>query len=86
MGFSGDSGPHSRRYIGGGCHKITQTDWTSLNTTAISNSMSSRTHSAPLVWGNSPEVAMRPLTEPDLKISLIRLLKHILYGFRLYNE
>ncbi|KAF5417380.1 MAG: hypothetical protein C5S48_00470 [Candidatus Methanogaster sp.] len=25
---------------------------------------------------------MRSLTEPDLKISLIRLLKHILYRFR----
>ncbi len=28
---------------------------------------------------------MSPLTEPDLKISLIRLLKHILYGFRFYG-
>ncbi len=29
---------------------------------------------------------MNPLTEPDVKISLIRLSKHILYGFRLYSE
>ncbi len=29
---------------------------------------------------------MSPLTEPDVKISLIRLLKHILYGFRLQSR
>ena len=34
----------------------------------------------------TPKVAMSPLTKPDLKISLIRLLKHILYGFRLCSE
>ena len=37
--------------------------------------MSSRAHSAPLFWGNGPEVTMSPLTEPNVPISLIRLFR-----------
>jgi len=37
--------------------------------------LSSRAHS-PSFRDNSPEAAMHPLTEPDLKISLIRLFRN----------
>jgi len=32
-------------------------------------------------WGNSPEVTMSPLTEPDMKISLIRLFRRVQFCY-----